>query len=103
MHMFLKYFTAKLSPALHGYGCGCWCPARVQASDLAFFVGVGGGGTRQIPLGIRYSCRVSDSEAQQLLFTFATYGPLGGPSMGKILGADCSTGQGWQHFQLARI
>lgn len=72
---------------------------------FGFFCGVGGGGwgdkanTTWNPIQLQGFWL---NEAQQLFFTFATYGPLGGPSMGKILGADCSRGQGWQHFQLAR-
>ena len=45
-----------VAPVLHGHGCGCRCPTRVRVSDSLEFLG-----TRQITLGIRYGCRVSDS------------------------------------------
>jgi hypothetical protein len=48
-------------PVLHGRGCGCRCPTRVQVSDSLEFLG-----TRQITLGIRHGCRnptrVSESD-----------------------------------------
>ena len=44
------------SPVLHGHGCGCRCPTCVRVSDSLEFLG-----TRQITLGIRHGCGVSDS------------------------------------------
>ena len=45
-----------VAPVLHGHGCGCRCPTRVRVSDSLEFLG-----TRQITLGIRHGCGVSDS------------------------------------------
>ena len=50
------HINAIFTAVLHGHGCGCRCPTRVRVSDLLEFLG-----TRQITLGIRHGCGVSDS------------------------------------------